>query len=131
MQNLINSNLKKAQELCKTEESINADLNRLHEELSFIAKTVSSKVQQLEKIKADMKLLQEETSVHILSGKWIAKEEPPKNDVLSGVPATSAAIILPALDRNNLWNSLKNTLKNIWKFFSNRPKIKSQFGQAE
>lgn len=130
MQNLINSNLKKAQELCKTEETINNDLARLREELSFIAKTVNSKVQMLEKIRADMKILQEETSSHILSGKWIAKEEPPKNDVLSGVPTTSAAILLPALDRNNLWNSLKNMLKNIWKFFSSKRKPKNQSNLA-
>lgn len=130
MQNLINNNFKKAQELCKTEENINADLARLREELSFIAKTVNAKVQMLEKIKADMKILQEETSAHILSGKWISKAEPPKNDVLSGVPTTSAAVLLPSLDRNNLWNSLKNMLKNIWKFFSSKRKPKNQSNLA-
>lgn len=130
MQNLINSNLKKALELVKAEESINSDLAKLREELSYIAKSVSSKVQQLEKTRADLKILQEETSSYITSGKWVVKEEPVK-EVLSDVPATSASIILPALDRNTLWNSLKNMLKNMWKFFSSRPKRKSQSGQVE
>jgi hypothetical protein len=131
MQNLINNNLKRALELSKNEEAINADLIKLREELSFIAKTVSSKVQQLEKNRADMRLLQEETSAYITSGKWVTKEDPTKDTTLSGVPATSAAIILPALDRNTLWNSLKNILKNMWKFFSSRLKPKNQSNQVE
>ncbi len=131
MQNLINSNLKKALELSKAEETINADLAKLREELSFIAKTVSSKVQQLEKTRADMKILQEETSAYITSGKWIEKGEPPVREILSGIPATSASIILPALDRNTLWNSLKNMFKNTWKFFSSKLKPKSPSNQVE
>jgi hypothetical protein len=131
MQNLINNNLKKALELSKAEETINADLAKLREELSFIAKTVSSKVQQLEKTRADLKILQEQTSAHIISGKWITKEFSTKDDPLCGLPTTSAAVMLPALDRNTLWNSLKNMCKNMWKFFSSRRKPKNQSGQVE
>ncbi len=131
MQNLINNNFKKALELSKAEESINADLTKLREELSFIAKTVSSKVQQLEKTRFDLKILQEETSAYITSGRWITKDFPTKDDPLSGLPTTSAAVMLPALDRNTFWNSLKNMFKNMWKFFSSRRKPKNQSDQVE
>ena len=131
MQNLVNENLRKALELTRLEETINKDLARLREEISFIGKTVNSKVQQLEKIKADILEIQKETSTHIMSGKWLMKEEPAKVDVLSGIPTTSAAVILPALHRNSLWNSLKNTLKNIWKFFSTKRGVKNQSARVE
>jgi|LakMenE18May11ns_1017448.scaffolds.fasta_scaffold9697914_2 hypothetical protein len=131
MQNLVNENLKKALELTRLEETINRDLSRLREEISFIGKTVNSKVQQLEKVKADIIEIQKETSAYIMTGKWLMKEEPAKADVLSGIPATSAAVILPALHRNSLWNSLKNTLKNIWNFFSKKRKVKNQSNPVE
>lgn len=78
-----------------------------------------------------MKILQEETSAYITSGKWIEKGEPSVREILSGMPATSASIILPALDRNTLWNSLKNMFKNTWKFFSSKLKPKSPSNQVE
>jgi hypothetical protein len=128
MSNLVTDNLKKAQQLLQTQERLNSDLQKLQQELSYIADSVNKKVQELEFSKAESKLLQQETSNFILSGKWTEKEV---TDVLSGTPATSASVILPSLDRNSLWNFLKNTFSGIWNFFAKTLKPKNPSGPAE
>ena len=129
MSNLVTDNLKKAQQLLQTQERLNSDLQKLQQELSYIADSVNKKVQELETSKAESKTLQQETSSFILSGKWIERATVP--DVLSGTPATSASVILPSLDRNSLWNFLKNTLSGIWNFFAKTLKPKNPSGPAE
>jgi len=129
MSKLVTDNLKKAQQLLQVQERLNSDLQKLQQELSYIADSVNKKVQELESSKAESRILQQETSSFILSGKWVEKETAP--DVLSGTPATSASVILPSLDRNPLWNFLKNTLSGIWNFFAKTLKPKNPSGQAE
>ncbi len=128
MPNLVTENLKRAQQLLQTQERLNSDLQKLQQELSYIADSVNKKVQELETSKAESKALQQETSSFILSGKWTEKEVA---DVLSGTPATSAAILLPSLDRNSLWNFVKNTFSGIWNFFAKMLKPKNPSGPAE
>jgi hypothetical protein len=128
MTNLVTENLKRAQHLLQTQERLNSDLQKLQQELSYIADSVNKKVQELETSKAESKALQQETSSFILSGKWTEKEVA---DVLSGTPATSAAILLPSLDRNSLWNFVKNTFSGIWNFFAKTLKPKNPSGPAE
>jgi len=128
MPNLVTENLKRAQQLLQTQERLNSDLQKLQQELSYIADSVNKKVQELETSKAESKALQQETSSFILSGKWTEKEVV---DVLSGTPATSAAILLPSLDRNSLWNFVKNTFSGIWNFFAKMLKPKNPSGPAE
>lgn len=129
MSNLVTDNLKKAHQLLQVQERLNSDLQKLQQELSYIADSVNKKVQELESSKAESRILQQETSNFILSGKWVEKETAP--DVLSGTPATSASVILPSLDRNPLWNFLKNTLSGIWNFFVKTLKPKNPSGPAE
>lgn len=128
MPNLVTENLRKANQRIQEQERINSELQKLQQELSYIADSVNKKVQELESSKAELKVLQQETSSFILSGKWTEKEVA---DVLSGTPATSATILLPSLDRNSLWNFVKNTFSGIWNFFAKMLKPKNPSGPAE
>ena len=55
MSNLVTDNLKKAQQLLQTQERLNSDLQKLQQELSYIADSVNKKVQELETSKAESK----------------------------------------------------------------------------
>lgn len=128
MANLLVENQKKATSLKSSEDRINSELMKLQDELRYISDAVNKKVVERETIQAERKRLQEETSAMVLSGKWIEKEEvvtptlSTSGNIL-GTPATSSSVILiPSLDRNPVWNFVKNIFKKAWEFFSNLPK---------
>lgn len=127
MANLLVENQKKATSLKLSEDRINSELIKLQEELRYISDAVNKKVVERESVQSERRRLQEETSAMVLSGKWIEKEEPVvvQSLLTSGTvaPSTSSSVILvPSLDRNPVWNFVKNTFKNIWAFFSNLQK---------